>query len=61
MELLNPISVEKIMNIGQSLALDASDRVIDFGCGLAEVFVLWPQNIGITRIGIVINRQSGKV
>jgi cyclopropane fatty-acyl-phospholipid synthase-like methyltransferase len=54
MDLLNPFSEDKVRRIGQSLTLEPGDRVIDFGCGFAEVLILWAQWFGITGIGIDI-------
>jgi cyclopropane fatty-acyl-phospholipid synthase-like methyltransferase len=57
MELLNPSTSEKIIQLGKLLKLKKGNRVIDFGCGCAESLTLWAEEFGITGIGIDISRD----
>jgi SAM-dependent methyltransferase len=58
MELINPLSPEKIITIGRFLGLKKGSNVIDFGCGFAEVLVLWAEAFGISGIGIDIRQHA---
>lgn len=51
-ELVNPISPEKIIASGRAAGLDAGQRVIDFGCGYAEPLALWAEHFGVTGVGV---------
>jgi ubiquinone/menaquinone biosynthesis C-methylase UbiE len=55
MEILNPSSSEKILQLGKLLKLKKGSRVIDFGCGCAEALTIWAEEFGITGIGIDIS------
>jgi ubiquinone/menaquinone biosynthesis C-methylase UbiE len=57
MEILNPSSPEKIIQLGKLLKLKKGSRVIDFGCGCAEPLTLWAEEYGITGIGIDISKD----
>lgn len=57
MELLDPTTSEKIIQLGKMLKLKKGCRVIDFGCGCAEPLTLWAEKFGITGIGIDISKD----
>jgi cyclopropane fatty-acyl-phospholipid synthase-like methyltransferase len=57
MEILNPSTSEKIIQLGKQLKLKKRSRVIDFGCGCGEPLTLWAEEFGITGIGIDISRD----
>ncbi len=52
MELVNPTSSAKMIEVGQALDLREGMRVIDFGCGYGEMLALWAQRFGISGIGV---------
>jgi SAM-dependent methyltransferase len=52
MEIVNPTTPEKLLEVGRLLGLAEGDRVIDFGCGYAEALVLWAENFGISGVGV---------
>lgn len=58
MELINPMTPEKIITVGKYLGLKKNSTVIDFGCGFAEVLVLWAEAFGISGIGIDIREYA---
>ena len=58
MEIINPISEEKILKVGELLGMKSGDRVIDFGCGYAEPLVLWAEKYGINGVGIDIREYA---
>ena len=58
MELVNPISAEKVIQIGQLAGLAPGKQVIDFGCGYAEALVSWAEQFGISGVGIDIRRRA---
>ena len=58
MELINPLSPEKIITIGKFLELKKGGSVIDFGCGFGEVLVLWADSFGVKGIGIDIREHA---
>jgi len=58
MELINPLTEEKIITLGKFLDLKKGSRIIDFGSGFAEMLVLWAETFGITGIGIDIRKHA---
>jgi SAM-dependent methyltransferase len=57
LDILNPSSHEKILAVGDVLNLNASSRVIDFGCGKGELLALWAEKYGISGTGVDISQQ----
>jgi len=65
-ELIDPLTPEKVLKAGRILKLNEKSRVIDFGCGYAEMLVLWAKEFGISGVGIEVrehacNRARNKV
>jgi len=58
MEIVNPSTPEKTINLGRFLRLREGSRVIDFGCGYAEALVLWAEHFGIRGIGIDVREHA---
>ncbi|NPV07846.1 MAG: class I SAM-dependent methyltransferase [Anaerolineae bacterium] len=58
MELVNPASPEKVLEVGRVLGLNADSRVIDFGCGYGEPLALWAGAYGISGIGIDVREHA---
>lgn len=58
MELVNPISAEKVVEIGRLAGLAPGKRVLDFGCGYAEALVLWAERFGISGVGIDLRPKA---
>lgn len=58
MELINPLTVEKIITVGRFLGLREGMKVIDFGSGFAEMLVLWAGTFGISGVGIDIRKHA---
>lgn len=54
LNLLNPVSEEKVLVIGKYAGLNASSRVIDFGCGFGEALALWGKQFGVSGTGVEI-------
>lgn len=52
LEIVNPISPEKLLYAGQVMKLQRGQRVIDFGCGYGETLRLWGEAFGISGVGI---------
>lgn len=52
MELVNPISAEKLLHLGRVIGLQPGQQVIDFGCGYGEMLRLWGESYGINGLGI---------
>ncbi len=59
-ELINPTSPEKIINVGEVLRLKKESQVIDFGSGYGEVLALWASSFGIKGVGIDIREDCCK-
>jgi len=57
-ELINPISPEKILTIGRVLGLNQDSRVIEFGSGYGEILALWAENYGISAVGVDIREHA---
>ena len=65
-ELINPTSPEKLIEIGRIGGMTSGKTVIDFGCGYAEPLVLWAEAFGISGVGIelrskVVSRAREKI
>jgi SAM-dependent methyltransferase len=60
MELINPISAEKVLAAGKALGLQPGHRVIDFGCGFGEALALWGRHYGISGVGIDIRPYAAE-
>lgn len=58
LDLINPISPEKIVTLGKMLRLNTNSQVIDFGCGFGEVLALWAEQFGISGVGIDIREYA---
>ena len=58
LDLINPISPEKIVTLGKMLRLNSDSQVIDFGCGFGEVLALWAEQFGISGVGIDIREYA---
>ncbi len=59
-ELINPTTNAKMMQLAEILGLKPNQQVIDFGCGYAEMLTLWAQKHGIKGIGIDIRSNACK-
>ena len=57
-ELVNPISAEKLLRIGQVMGLQPGQRVIDFGCGFGEMLRLWGEAYGVNGVGIDVRARA---
>jgi SAM-dependent methyltransferase len=57
-ELINPLSAEKVVQAGRSLHLSSDSRVIDFGCGYAEALALWTEEFGVKGIGVEVRDHA---
>lgn len=51
-DLMNPSSGEQIEALGQAIGLGAGMRVLDLGCGHAEMLLRWQARFGITGVGV---------
>jgi SAM-dependent methyltransferase len=58
LELINPLSAEKVIQAGRYLCLSSKCRVIDFGCGYGEVLALWTEEFGVNGIGVEIRDHA---
>ena len=58
LEIVNPVSVEKILTIGRMAGMAPGKRLIDFGCGFAEPLVMWAENFGISGVGIDVRQNA---
>lgn len=58
MEIVNPLSAEKVVRVGAFLGLHERSRVIDFGCGYAEPLALWAEHFGISGVGIDVREHA---
>src|SRR5512138_2737817 len=48
----NPITPEKLANLGAALRLEAGARVLDLGSGSGEMLCTWARDYGIIGVGI---------
>ena len=66
MDLINPTSPEKVMEVGHAIGLKEGDRVLDIGCGFGELLVLWAEHFGIQGVVVEVrsyacDRAKGKI
>jgi SAM-dependent methyltransferase len=54
MELINPTTPQKILEIAKIAGMKPGWQVIDFGCGFAEPLALWGEHLGVSGLGIDI-------
>jgi SAM-dependent methyltransferase len=57
-ELVNPISPEKVLQAGQAAGLRPGAQVVEFGCGYGEVLALWAAQFGIAGLGIEVRPKA---
>lgn len=57
-EIVNPVSAEKIIRVGEVVGMKEGDKIIDFGCGYAEPLILWAEKFGINAVGIEIREHA---
>ena len=55
-ELVNPMSPEKVLLVGKMLGMAPGKTVIDFGAGYAEPLSLWAGEFGISGVGIELRK-----
>lgn len=58
MELVNPTSAQKVIDVGRAAGMNAGTRVIDFGSGFAEPLALWATEFSIHGVGIEIRPKA---
>lgn len=56
--IMNPLSEDKAMFIGESVCLSRGRSVIDFGCGNGTLLGLWGGAFGIRGTGIDIRKEA---
>lgn len=59
-ELVNPSSPEKVMQVGRVLDLSPDSRVIDLGCGMGETLAMWGVAFGISGVGVELRPKSAE-
>jgi SAM-dependent methyltransferase len=57
-ELVNPTSPEKILELGRIAGMASGKTLIDFGCGYAEPLVLWAESFEVTGVGIELRPKA---
>jgi cyclopropane fatty-acyl-phospholipid synthase-like methyltransferase len=57
-EILNPISAEKLLRIGEVLEFGRESKVIDFGCGFGETLAMWAEKFVISGTGVDIREYA---
>lgn len=58
MELINPMTPEKVVRAGSLLDLRPAQRVIDFDSGFGEALALWAQAYGIGGGGVDLHESQ---
>ncbi|MFP4459923.1 MAG: methyltransferase domain-containing protein [Candidatus Zixiibacteriota bacterium] len=58
MDIINPISEEKIVQIGQIVDMDEDTEIIDYGCGYAMPLILWAEVFGTKCLGIELREHA---
>lgn len=58
LSILNPLSFEKAIYIGEIAGMSEETSVIDFGCGNATLLGLWGENFGISGRGVEIREDA---
>lgn len=58
MELINPISEEQLIRMGEIMELTSGSHVIDFGAGFAGMLRLWARDFGISGLGVEFRKDA---
>jgi len=58
LSILNPLSLEKAIYMGEIAGMSEDLTVIDFGCGNGTLLGLWGETFGISGIGIEIREDA---
>lgn len=53
--ILNPITEDQVMLLGEICQLDQGDRMLDLACGKAEMICRWAKKYGISAVGVDIS------
>lgn len=59
-DLVNPSSPGKVIGAGEDLGLRRGERVVEFGCGYAEVLLLWAERFGVEGVGIEFRERAAE-
>ena len=52
LEIMNPVSAEKLLQAGRTAALGPGKKVLDIGCGNGTCLALWHNAFGISGCGV---------
>lgn len=58
LEIMNPVSAEKLLRAGQTAGLGPGKKVLDIGCGNGTTLSLWHRAFGISGCGIELRASS---
>lgn len=58
LSIMNPLSLEKAVYMGEIAGMSEDTSVIDFGCGNGTVLGVWGDNFGISGVGIEIREDA---
>lgn len=61
LEIMNPISEEKLLRAGKIAGLAPGKRVLDIGCGNGTALSLWHRTFGIEGTGIELRPASAAI
>lgn len=53
--IINPLSVDKLRQLGEALFLEERSTVLDLACGKGELLCTWARDHGISGVGIDIS------
>ena len=58
LEIMNPVSAEKLLRAGRMAALSPGKKVLDIGCGNGTCLALWHREFGISGCGVELRAPS---
>lgn len=60
LSIMNPVSFEKLIQVGKLANFSDGTKVLDIGCGNGTALSLWQKNFGITGTGVELRSSSAE-
>lgn len=58
LDIMNPITPEKLLAAGQAAGFRENTRVVEVGCGNGTILALWGRKYGVSGLGIEVRKDA---